>query len=192
MKKTRELGNEYGTITLEDYSYTERASESCIAIRSFKGGVHGLVYLPVSAFEWFAKSLTEFHLRAKRQATECRNTKIKIAEALISRLKNLAYEDGEVAIENEDKQYGDGKIGREEAEYVIGADDQRVFYGPFPCEKCGTMIVTLAMDRSGTSPKRGAAYKQPEGPIYPNSVWREHDDCGGYGQVPPAEDREGV
>jgi hypothetical protein len=46
--------------------------------------------------------------------------------------------------------------------------DRRVFYGPHLCQKCGRMIVRASFEDGGES------FDQPDGPIYPNTVWVQH------------------
>jgi hypothetical protein len=53
-----------------------------------------------------------------------------------------------------------------------------VFYGPHPCERCGALIVRAAEAQGGTE------FDAPEGPIYPNTLWRWHD-CPARTAPPP-------
>lgn len=44
-----------------------------------------------------------------------------------------------------------------------------VFYGPHDCARgCGKTIVKAAIEQGGEE------FDQPEGPIYPNTVWGRH------------------
>ena len=47
-------------------------------------------------------------------------------------------------------------------------NDERVFYGPHPCEACGGMICKAARAQGGEE------FDYPEGPIYPNTEWKRH------------------
>lgn len=50
------------------------------------------------------------------------------------------------------------------------------FYGPYPCERCGCLIVKASMHpEADQSPVgAGAEFDHPAGPIYPNTVWVPH------------------
>ena len=54
-------------------------------------------------------------------------------------------------------------------------NDERVFYGPHPCEACGGMICKASRGQGGEE------FDYPEGPIYPNTEWKRHScvskDC---------------
>ena len=46
--------------------------------------------------------------------------------------------------------------------------DERIFYGPHPCEACGGMICKASRGQGGEE------FDYPEGPIYPNTEWKRH------------------
>lgn len=41
-------------------------------------------------------------------------------------------------------------------------DEDIIYYGPHPCERCGHMIVKMGKEFGGNS------FDQPLGPVYPN------------------------
>lgn len=47
--------------------------------------------------------------------------------------------------------------------------DTRIFYGPHECSDCGKVIVRASMQEGGEK------YDQPDGPIYPSTVWQRHN-----------------
>ena len=47
--------------------------------------------------------------------------------------------------------------------------DDRVFYGPHPCARCGAMIAKASYTQGGEE------FDYPDGPIYPNTDWRRHN-----------------
>lgn len=47
-------------------------------------------------------------------------------------------------------------------------NDDRIFYGPHPCEACGGMICKASRGQGGEE------FDYPEGPIYPNTPWSRH------------------
>jgi len=50
--------------------------------------------------------------------------------------------------------------------------DERVFYGPHECHRCGKTIVKASYTQGGEE------FDQPDGPIYPNTEWTRHN-CDG-------------
>jgi hypothetical protein len=47
--------------------------------------------------------------------------------------------------------------------------DPRIFYGPHACSDCKKLIVKASREEGG------AAFDQPDGPIYPNTEWQRHN-----------------
>ena len=47
--------------------------------------------------------------------------------------------------------------------------DDRVFYGPHPCDVCGKTIAVASRTQGGEK------FEYPDGPIYPNTVWARHN-----------------
>jgi len=47
-----------------------------------------------------------------------------------------------------------------------------IYYGPHRCEECGVMICRVAREQGGDS------FDYPDGPIYPNTQWKEHQCLG--------------
>ena len=46
--------------------------------------------------------------------------------------------------------------------------DRRIFYGPHPCEACGSLIAKASRADGGE------AFEYPSPPIYPNTAWMPH------------------
>jgi hypothetical protein len=58
--------------------------------------------------------------------------------------------------------------------------DDRIFYGPYPCERCDKTIVKASRQQGGEE------FNYPDGPIYPNTEWKRHDCSGEKASVAPS------
>lgn len=47
--------------------------------------------------------------------------------------------------------------------------DDRVFYGPHECVRCGKAIAKASTQQGGEE------FDYPDGPIYPNTAWDRHN-----------------
>jgi hypothetical protein len=53
-------------------------------------------------------------------------------------------------------------------ERMTQTTDDRIFYGPHPCARCGKTIVKASYEQGGEE------FDYPDGPIYPNTEWHRH------------------
>ena len=60
------------------------------------------------------------------------------------------------------------KADGQQDEAFAPSDVRIIYYGPHPCDDCGGLICRVSLEQGGDK------FDYPEGPIYPNTVWRPH------------------
>ena len=70
------------------------------------------------------------------------------------------------------------KLPRRDREILAALGPEIIYYGPYPCERCGRAICKASREQGGIE------FDYPQTPIYPNTNWVRHD---GYNcqPIPP-------